>query len=281
MTLPRYEDRYVKVNGKNIRYWVQGEGPALVLVHGLACSANYWRYNIAELAQEYRVFAPDLLGFGLSDKDIDEFSLPYAGSVLAEFMDAVGIERASLGGNSMGGVICAQVAVQFRSRVDKLILVNSAGFGREINPVVRLWALPVVGSVVFSLHQRLFPLAVRLNFSHPRAVDQEWIDEATSMLRMPGVKESSLEVAKIGLSLRGQRRELLRDLHHQLRDMPAPTLIVWGSRDLMVPVSHAYAAQRLIPNAQVHIMDRCGHIPQVERPHEFDRLVLEFLGEPR
>ncbi len=99
------------------------------------------------------------------------------------------------------------------------------------------------------------------------------------MLRMPEVKESSLRIVRVGVDLRGQREELLRDLHRRLPRMTAPTLIIWGSHDRAVPVSHAYAAQKLIPNSQVRIMDRCGHTPQVERPQEFNQLVVDFLSE--
>ena len=278
MALPTYEDHFVEVGGKSVHYWVEGQGPAVILVHGLAASAEFWRYNVGPLAQRHRVHALDLIGFGLSDKDIGEFSLPYAASVMAEFMDALGIERATLVGNSMGGIICAQVAVQFPSRLDKLILVGSAGFGRELDPFLRLWCVPLVGSLVFSFYQRTFPLLKRWVFYDSSSIDEVWLAGAGAMLRTPGVKESSLEIARVGVDLRGQRQDLFGDLHRQLAHVTAPTLIIWGSQDPVVPMSHAYRAQQLIPNSQVRIMERCGHTPQVERPREFNRLVLDFLA---
>lgn len=280
MSVPRHEDRYVEVKGKNIRYWAAGAGPALILVHGLACSAEFWQYNIGPLAGDHRVYALDLLGFGRSDKDVGEFSLRYAALFMADFMEALGIERATLVGNSLGGVICAQFAVQCALRLNKLILVDSAGFGRELNPFMRLWSVPAVGSAAFSLYQRAFPLVARWNFRDPTAVDREWIDGAAAMLRMPGVKETSLGIARLGVDLRGQREQLFRDLHRELGQISAPALIVWGSRDPAVPLAHAYAAQRLIPGSQVRVIDGCGHTPQVERPQEFNRLVLDFLTAP-
>jgi 4,5:9,10-diseco-3-hydroxy-5,9,17-trioxoandrosta-1(10),2-diene-4-oate hydrolase len=279
MTLPKYDDHYVKVGGKDIRYWVGGQGPAVILVHGLSASAEYWQYNLAPLSEGYRVYAPDLLGFGRSDKGLGQFSLLYGASFIADFMDALEIERATLAGNSMGGVVCAQFAVQFPPRLEKLILVGSAGFGGDLHPVFRSWSIPIVGNVMFSLYQRAFPLATRWNFCDPGSIDREWIDGAAAMLRMPKVKESSLRIVRVGVDLRGQREELLRDLHRRLPHMTAPTLIIWGSHDPAVPVSHAHAAQKLIPNSQVRIMDRCGHTPQVERPQEFNQLVLDFLRE--
>ena len=279
MTLPKYEDHYVKVGGKNVRYWVEGEGPAVILVHGLTCSAEFWQYNVAPLSQQYRVYALDLIGFGRSDKGVGEFSLPYGAAFIADFMDALGIERATLVGTSMGGAICAQFAAQFLPRLEKLILVDSAAFGRELSLILRSWSFPIVGRVIFSLYQRLFPLIIRWAFYDRGSVDREWISGAAAMLRMPGVKESSLEVIRIGVDIRGQRDELLHDLHRQLRNMPAPTLIIWGSHDSAVPVSHAYAAQKLIPNSRVQMIDRSNHMPQLERPQEFNQLVLDFLSE--
>jgi pimeloyl-ACP methyl ester carboxylesterase len=279
MTLPKYEDHYIKVGRNDIYYWVEGEGPPVILVHGLACSAEFWQYNVRPLSQQYRVYAPDLEGFGRSGKDVGKISLGYGAVFIANFMEALGIEPATLAGNSMGGVACAQFAVKYPSRLDKLILVDSAGFGRELHPVFRLLPVPVVGGVAFSFYQWLFPFVVRLNFPGPDSVDKEWIDGAAAMLRMPGVKENSLKIIKLGVDLWGQREDIFHDLHRQLRNMIAPTLIIWGSHDLAVPVSHAYNAQKLIPNSRVQIMEGCGHTPQVERPEEFNQLVLDFLSE--
>jgi pimeloyl-ACP methyl ester carboxylesterase len=278
MPLPKYQDRYVKVDGKNVRYWVAGEGPAVILVHGLACSAEFWQYNVADFAQEYRVYALDLIGFGRSDKNVDEFTLAYGASFIAGFMDTLGIERAALVGNSLGGAICAQFSVQYPRRLDKLILVDSAGLGRELQFFLRLWSVPILGGMIFGPYQRTFRLLAKLVFYDWSAVDEEWLADAAAVLSLPGVRENALATARIGVDLRGQREELFRGLHGQLSRMTVPTLIIWGSHDLAVPVSHAYTAQDLIPNSRVRIMERCGHIPQMERPQEFNRLVLDFLG---
>jgi pimeloyl-ACP methyl ester carboxylesterase len=273
-----YEDRYVRVNGRQIRYWVEGEGPALILVHGLAASLEYWQYNIAALATQHRVYALDLLGFGRSDKEIEDFSLSYAASFLAQFMDALGIERAHLVGNSLGGVVCAQTAVQFPERVDSLVLVGSAGFGRELNPLLRLWSVPVLGDLVFKVFQMAFPLAKRWALDDPRRIDDEWLASVAAVLRTPGLRENTLKIAREGVDLRGQREEMFRSLHRGLGGTDVPTLIVWGSRDVVVPLSHAYTAQRLISKSEVSVMERCGHVPQVERPEEFNGLVQGFLA---
>lgn len=279
MTLPTYEDRHVRVKGKNIRYWLEGEGAAVILVHGLACSAEFWQYTVGPLSDQYRVCALDLLGFGRSDKDIGEFTLSYGASFLADFMDALKIERATLVGNSLGGVICGQFSAQFPGRLNKMILVDSAGFGRHLQLFLRLWSVPVLGGILFTLYQRAFPALKKETVYHFGSIDGEWFAGAAAAVRMPGVKGNSLRLVRIGVDLGGQREELLRDLHERLAGVTAPTLIIWGSDDPIVPVSHAHAAHALIPNSELRIMQGCGHTPQLERPLEFNQLVLDFLRE--
>jgi len=277
--LRKYDDRYVEVSGKRVRYWMEGEGPAVLLVHGLSNSVEFWQYNLASLAARHRVYALDLLGFGRSDKEIETFSLSYSGSFMAQFMDALEIERASLVGNSTGGVICAQTAVQHPERVERLILVDSAGFGRELSPFLRVWSIPGVGKGVFRVYQRLFPRLKSWVFYNSGSIGDRWLAGAAEVLRSPGVRENAIKVVRTGVTLRkGQREELFRDLHRLLAETSVPTLIIWGRNDFVVPLAHAYAAQKLIPNSEVRIIERCGHIPQVERPEEFNRLVLEFLA---
>ncbi len=278
MAVPKYDDHYVRVDGKNIRYWVAGHGPAVILVHGLGCSAEFWQYNIGPLSQQSRVYALDLLGFGRSDKEIDEWSLSYGASFIARFMDALELERATLVGNSFGGTLCAQFAVQFTSRLDKLVLVDSAGFGRELNLFLRLESVPVLASALLILYRWVLPLAARWAYSDPSSVDQEWLAETVAIVSSPEVRANALKVIRMGVDLGGQREEFFRDLHRRLTHMTAPTLIIWGSDDALVPVSHAYAADKLIPNSQVRILQHCGHLPQVERPEEFNQLLLEFLS---
>lgn len=282
MDLPTYDDRYVEVGGNRIRYWAEGEGPAVVLVHGLANSVEFWQYNIAALAAHHRVYALDLLGFGRSDKEIGEFSLPYAADTMVDFLNALEIGRATLLGNSMGGAICAQTAVQHPERVERLILVDSAGFGRELSPFLRVWSIPGVGNGVFRTYQRLFPRLKRWVFYNSGSIGDRWLAGAAEVLRSPGVRENAIKVVRTGVSLRkGQREELFRDLHRLLAETSVRTLIIWGSHDFVVPLAHAYAAQKLIPDSEVRIIEHCGHVPQVERPEEFNRLVLDFLSANR
>jgi pimeloyl-ACP methyl ester carboxylesterase len=277
MEPPEYRDRYLDVGDQTIRYWDEGNGPVVLFVHGLAASVEFWQYNVGALASRYRVVALDLLGFGRSDKKIEEFSLAYAARFMLEFLNALDIQHASLVGNSLGGLVCLQTAVSCPLRVGRLVLVDPAGFGRELNPLLRLWSIPAVGKAVFWLYQLLFARLRPWVFPGSHSISRGWLARTAEVLRTPGVRENAIKVARAGVTLYGQREELFCDLHEQLGAMTVPTLIIWGDRDPVVPLKHAYIARSLIPNSEVRIMAGCGHLPQLERPEEFNRLALDFL----
>ena len=274
------EDRYVKVGKINTRYWVLGQGSPLVLIHGLGASCEYWRYNVRALSQGYQVYAFDLPGFGRSDKRIEDLSLPFAGEFVAAFLDAQGVERASLVGNSLGGAVSLQFAVQYPHRLEKLVLVTSGGLGRELPLSFRLLKIPLWGEfMAWAWGTRPgMRVAQRSIVYEPQVMRDAFVDHVAELARLPGAKEMLLSVARIGIDLRGQNMKLLDPLLRRVPEIEAPTLIIWGVQDPVIPVAHAHLAHQMIRNSQLHILDRCGHVPQIEKPEEFNQLVLDFLG---
>lgn len=274
------EDRYVKVGETNTRYWVTGQGSPLLLIHGLGASCDYWRYNIRAFSQGYQVYALDLPGFGRSDKRIDDYSLHFAGEFVAAFLDAQGVDRASLVGNSLGGAVSLQFAVQHPHRLEKLVLVSSGGLGRELPLSFRLLTIPLLGeSMAWAWGTRVGTrLTLRSIVYDPQVIKDEFVNEMAELARLPGAKEMLLSVARTGINLRGQNMKLLEPLLRRVPEIEAPTLIIWGAQDPIIPVAHAHIAHQMIRNSRLHIFDRCGHMPQIEKPEEFNRLVLEFLG---
>ena len=128
------EDQYIEVAGINTRFWSMGdEGSSVILIHGIGCYIEMWENNINVLSQNHRVYAIDLAGFGYSNKPAVPYSFPYFTQFVVDFMKTLNIERASLIGNSMGGGISLQIAIQFPDKVDKLVLVDSAGSRQGIN----------------------------------------------------------------------------------------------------------------------------------------------------
>ncbi len=272
------EDRYVEVGEVNTRYWVLGQGSPLLLIHGLGASCEHWRYNVRALSQGYRVYAFDLPGFGRSDKRIDDYSLDFAGEFVAAFLDSQGVDRASLVGNSLGGVVSLQFAVQYPHRLEKLVLVSSGGLGRELPLSFRLLAIPILrGFMAWAWGIRPGTrFTLRSIVYEPQVIADEFVDEMAELARLPGAKEMLLSVARMGIDLRGQNMKPLEPLLGRVPEIEAPTLIIWGAQDPIIPVAHAHIAHQMIKNSQLHILDRCGHVPQIEKPEEFNRLVLDF-----
>lgn len=271
------KEQYIDVNGWRTRFVSAGEkGPALVLLHGLGASLESWLLNINAFAQDFRVFAPDLLYFGKSAKPKnDPTNLDFVNFVLA-FMDTMGISRTSLIGNSMGGAIAANTAIQAPSRVEHLVLADPAGFGHEL-----AWWLRLRTFVDLRSRGTPPPWMIRYGLSqvfyNPDCVPPELVDALVSLNHEPGLFEAYRRVLNLGVGWRGLKPIMLqqiRDAAHQIR---VPTLIVWGKQDRVIPVKHIHTAQEKIPHARTVVFDRCGHAPQIEQPEQFNTVVREFL----
>lgn len=273
------KEHYVEVNGWRTRYVCAGDkGPAIILLHGLGASLESWHSNIDALGKEARVFAPDIVYFGKSAKperdpkhaDFVDFTL--------HFMDKFGLDRAVLVGNSMGGAIAAKAAMVHPERVAGLVLVNSAGFGKEIAWWLRLRTLVNIRPTG-TPPPWLTQIGLKAIFDDPTRVS----DEVLAMLMEVEQDEESIRTARrvlnIGVDWRGLKPVLLEEIRDSAHTITVPTLIVWGKQDRVVPVQHAFTARKRIPQARLHLFDRCGHTPQLEYPAQFNALIREFVQE--
>jgi pimeloyl-ACP methyl ester carboxylesterase len=281
------ESRTVQVNGLRTHYLsaVPRSGPGqdapLVLLHGGGESASAWRWVMPRLAQRHCVLAPDLPGSGESDLVAGRYAKGWYGSFVAGFLDAVQIDHAVVVGHSLGGLAALQMALDDRGeRVRGLVLVDSAGLGRELNPVLPLLTLPGLGdwSVLWALtppgqFQRLGWRAWGC-FAHPAEVPAGWYLDQFRLGLRPGLLWDQLMVSRSVFGLQGQT-EIMLD---RLSDLRAPTLIVWGDSDQIIPVAHAHQAVRLVRRGQLAIIPDCGHTPQVERPELFLEAIDPFLA---
>lgn len=269
-------EHYIDVNGWRTRYAHAGEhGPAIILLHGLGASLESWYFNVDALGQEFRVFAPDMVYFGKSAKperepqhaDFVEFS--------ARFMDTFGIERAVLVGNSMGGAVAAKTAILHPERVAGLVLVDAAGFGPELAWWLRLRTI-VDMRPSGTPPPWLARIGLRAIFDDPSRIS----DDALELLMSVEQDAESMKVARrvlnIGVDWRGLKPYMLQEIRDAADQIRAPTLIVWGKQDRVVPVRHAFIARQKIPNARLHLFERCGHTPQLEYPAQFNALIKEF-----
>lgn len=268
----------IEAGGIRTRYLRAGErGTALVLVHGLGASADIWKDNLLPLAAAHRVFAPDLVGFGRTDKPDINYNPRDFVLFLDAFLDATGLEKARLVGLSLGGGIALAYTLEFPQRVDKLVLVDSAGLGPEMTLMMRLGSIPILSRWI-KVSKPLMGSLVRRLVHDPAIVTEGLVNLFYGMLSAPGSMRTVSRVLNSVATLSGAREEVLVPIAQRLHTIDVPTLIVWGREDRIIPVKHGIEGTRRIPGSRLHIFDRCGHLPNIEKSEEFNRLVLEFLN---
>jgi pimeloyl-ACP methyl ester carboxylesterase len=269
--------RQIDVVGAKVNYAELGEGPPLVLVHGLGGAWQNWLEQLPEFSKTHRVIALDLPGFGASPMPPWEISISNYGTFLRDFCERLGVEHIGLVGNSMGGFIATEVSISEPDRVDKLVLVSAAGitwararrepaamFGRMAQATAPLaLKFQMSGIKRPGLRHRAF----RGVFHDPNSLRRELLwENVVPAMKSPGMVD-------------GMTALMGYDIRHRLEEIEDPTLIVWGRNDRVVPVPAALSYKKRIgDNAELHIFDHTGHVPQMERPVRFNRLLEEFLA---
>jgi pimeloyl-ACP methyl ester carboxylesterase len=255
-----------------------GRGPAVLLLHGFASSIYTWRDVIPALVPHHEVAALDFPGFGGSDRPAD-LSLELYPRVVRGLLDELGWERASLAGNSMGGAVAALVAGQSPSRVDRLVLVDAAGFNlraADRPALVNLAMHPLAERVLLllPLKRLMVGAGLRQVFHDDSKVTRERVDEYLAGASRPG---SLPAIRSLGSSL-GLGPEAFAAL---LSEVTAPTLVIWGGQDTWIPPAHADLFLAAIPGARKVVLPGVGHTPEEEAPSEVSRLLLDFLAPAR
>lgn len=237
-----------------------------------------WRENIGALSQSFRVVAVDLPGHGDTDKPPTRYSLKLGLEWLMGFLEALGLERATLVGNSIGGLLCMKMALEHPERVSRLVLVSTVGLGRELNFFVRLTSVPLLGEL---LEQ---PTSIRrtdvllTSVFYDRRFAEDGLKRDIFRTRaLPGTKSAMLATVRSGVNILGLHQDLV--LLRALEKLRVPALILWGANDGIIPVEHAYRGAKAIPKARLHVFDRCGHWPMMEKAEEFNQVVTEFLQD--
>jgi pimeloyl-ACP methyl ester carboxylesterase len=278
------ESSSISVNGERVAYRLAGEGPLLLLVHGMAGSSMTWRRIMPELAKRFTVLAPDLLGQGESDKSRGDDSLGAHANTLRDLLDALGYERATVVGQSLGGGVAMQFAYQYPERCERLVLVDSGGLGREVTVFLRMLTIPGF-EAVFPLFctprlrdagDRLARWLGRLGVRSTPARQEIWRSYAS--LADPGSRRAFFRSLRDVVDLSGQAVSALGRLYRAAR---LPTLIVWGAQDPFIPVSHAVAAHEAIPGSRLEIFDGVGHYPHCEAPERFVAVLVDFIASTK
>ena len=276
------EEQSTEVGGMPTRYLTAGTtGPPLLLLHGVGDNAFDWRWVMPALASTHRVYAPDLPGSGGSARPLDDYSPAFFTRFVAAFLDALGVDHAAVIGNSLGGLVGLRLALAEPQRVTALGLVSSGGLGREVTYALRSLALPGYGKLAVAWGKRRPGAAQRalgraaLVFARPRGAPREWIEEQYRLARLPGFLEAQLATVRAQVGLKGQR-EVLVD---RLAQLERPTIVVWGTRDRVLPYSQAKEAFSRLAEGYLELIPECGHLPQVEQPERFVSGLRQFLNE--
>ncbi len=273
--------QFVDVDGIKIHYILAGQGDkTVVLVHGggLDTAELSWGQLIPALADQFRVIALDLPGFGESDKPDVQYGIAFFIDVFEKFLDAIHIAKASLVGISMGGAISIGTTLRHPQVVEKLVLVDSYGLQRKVRMQFLSYLYvrtPGVRSMTYwMLKQRSFiKYTMKSILKRPGSITDELIDLIHQQVMIPGVAKAFSDIQDTDMTWKGVKTVYL----DQLAQIQAKTLIIHGGEDRLVPLACSKEAQRLIPNAKLEILEGCGHWPQRDHPEEFNRIVREFL----
>lgn len=272
--------QYVVVHGYRRAFRIQGSGPALLLLHGLACDSTTWLPVIPELAKHFTVIAPDMLGHGESDKPDADYSLGGYANGMRDLMTILGIDKVTVVGHSFGGGVAMQFAYQFPERTERVILVSTGGLGKDVTPLIRLLTVPGSGlalrAATFRPWRPLVSGAMSALSRLPLRATRD-LDEVARIyvsLADPATRTAVQRVTSHVLDWRGQF-VTMTDRSYLARMMPV--LVVWGRDDMVIPARHAELAPT--PIQDVHVLEDSGHFPHKDHPEEFARLVIEFVAE--
>ena len=279
--MARMAPHKVVLHSHDLSYVDSGSGPVVLFIHGILGSQRQWAHLVDTLDEDHRVLVPDLFGHGESAKPLGDYSLSAHAASMRDLLDHLGIERVTLVGHSLGGGIAMQFFYLFPERVDRLVLVSSGGLGREVNLVLRAATLPgaaqvlsvIASAPVLSRVEALGRGASRLGWRPGADIGAIW--RGFTSLGDRESRRAFLATTRAVIDIGGQS---ISAHDHLEGALPIPTMIVWGSKDRMIPSSHALSVERSLPDCQVELFEGAGHFPHLDDPERFARLVRDFVA---
>jgi pimeloyl-ACP methyl ester carboxylesterase len=276
------EREEIVLHGHRVSYRQAGWGPVIVLIHGITGSSDTWLDIIDELAEEHTVVAPDLLGHGESAKPRGDYSLGAYASGLRDLLAALGHDRATVVGHSLGGGVAMQMAYQFPERVERLVLVSSGGLGREVNMLLRAAALPgselvlplITARGIVDWTNAVAGFFGRLGLRPGADLEEIW--RGFSSLSDVEARAAFVHTLRTILDPGGQRVNATDRLYLAAE---MPSLIVWGERDPVIPFAHGLQASEAMPGSRLVSFPDAGHFPHRDNPRRFTRALLDFMDE--
>lgn len=276
-----FEIQYRVIHGYRRAFVRAGEGPAVLLIHGIGDSSDTWRGVVRSLARDHTVIAPDLLGHGRSDKPRADYSIAAYANAMRDLLSVLGVDRATIVGHSLGGGVAMQFAYQYPERCERLVLVSTGGVSHEVHPALRLASAPTAELLLPLIR---FPLTRFSVWSAIRLLQLAGTDlgqDADHLLGMfdalpdRTARRAFVRTIRAVVDWRGQAITML-DRCYLTREIP--TLLVWGARDAVLPVGHAHVAHAAMPGSRLEVFPDAGHFPHHTDEARFVELVRDFLA---
>jgi pimeloyl-ACP methyl ester carboxylesterase len=268
------------LHGHRVSYRTAGEGPVVLLIHGITGDSRQWNQIIPQLADHYTVIAPDLLGHGQSAKPRGDYSVGAYAASLRDLLIVLGHRRATVVGHSLGGGIAMQFSYEYPVFCERLVLVDSGGLGKEVHRLLRAASLPGAELVLPLLtHSHVHRVGEAIGQGLGRlglelGHDMAEMTRGYASLRDAEARRAFLHTVRAVIDLGGQRIDATDRLY--LAQM-IPTLILWGRRDPLIPVEHAEVAHRHMAGSRLEIFETAGHFPHLDEPVRFARLLMDFV----
>jgi len=265
--------KFIIVNGHTIRYLdyslhedKTNSNKTLILLHGIGASAERWSRVIPTLSRYYRIIVPDIIGFGYSDKPAVEYTMDFfIDGFFKVFLENLGIPKANIIGSSFGGHVATEFAIRFNHMVEKLVLVSPAGMMKTSTPTLDRYIM----AALYPVYEHVYEAFSEMAYDSHNAVNEEIVMDFVNRMRLTNAKYAFMSTV---LGIRYAPK-----LQGRLSKITAPTLLVWGDNDRMIPVQYAKEYTDEIPENKLVVVKNCGHTPYVERPITFNRIVLRFL----
>jgi len=273
--------RAVMLSGHELAYLDSGDGPAVLFIHGLTNSSRSWARLVDALNTDHRILAPDLYGHGASAKPMRDYSLSAHAATLRDLLDRLGIDRVTLVGHSLGGGIAMQFCYLFPERANRLVLVSSGGLGRSVSPLLRAatlpgaeWVLPLIASDWVRVRAEAVGRTLAKTGWRPSPdVTEAW--RGFTSLADADSRRAFLATTRSVIDPGGQT---VTAHDHLPMVIEIPTLVVWGTRDRMIPAWHATTAHQAFPGSRVELFVDAGHFPHLDEPERFAEVLRGFLA---
>ena len=271
-------DRYIEVMGARLRYRSEGRGPNVLLVHGLGASLETWNWTIPALRDTYTTVAVDFPGFGQSEPLDSALTPEGAARVVLAFMDALDLRTTAIIGSSLGGAIATLAAGTAPERFTAVVLADPGGFDAGLSPLLRLQTIRGLGEAITSLAKFAPRRTLAFTFHDPRRIPDELVDVTRQNAKRAVTGRTYLRALRTAATLDGVRLEHIYSVRRAAARITAPTLVVWGDKDRVIPPGQGKVAVETIPGARLLVIRGIGHLPLVEDAEAFNGAVLAFLS---